>query len=297
MNSTTSHRVCIIVNPISGLRHVGKKAFMKLVENTIDREKYIPEFYFTEYSGHASTIASEACTSGISYFLVAGGDGTVNEVAAQLSGKNVVMGIIPSGSGNGLAHHLEIPVKTAEAIKIFNRGRVLNIDTCKVNKKIFVSIAGIGFDARIARQFAESNRRGFLTYARIIFKEYFNYKQKKYTLVIDGEKMVTSAFFISFANSSQFGYNTRIAPNASITDGKIDVCIVRKPPVAALPLVAHQVMRRRIDRSKYMDIIQATKITVEHKKRMTVNLDGEPIKMNKILNIDIRPASLAVVVP
>jgi len=297
MNKIERKRVCIVINPISGLKNVGVEAYKKLVESKIDQEKYIPEFYFTEYSGHASKIATDECESGVRFFLVAGGDGTVNEVAAQLAGRDAIMGIIPFGSGNGLAHHLEIPVKTSEAISIFNRGKVLKIDTCSVNDKFFVSIAGIGFDARIARQFAESNRRGFMTYARIVFKEYFTYKQRKYILKLDGEEIKTSAFFISFANSSQFGYNTRIAPNASITDGKIDVCIVRKPPVSALPLVAHQVYRRRIDRSKYMDIIQATMIRVERKKGKTVNIDGEPVKMKQFLKIDIRPASLAVVVP
>ena len=297
MNDTAINRVCVVINPVSGLRHIGKDAFEKLIEKSIDGNKYVPEFHFTECAGHAAEITSEACASGITKFLVAGGDGTVNEVAAQLAGKDLVLGIIPSGSGNGLAHHLGIPVKAAEAVAVFNRGKVMNIDTCMVNKKFFVSIAGIGFDARIARQFAKSSRRGFMTYASIVFKEYFSYKQKKYSLNIDGEQLETSAFFISFANSSQFGYNTRIAPNASITDGKIDVCIVRKPPVAALPIVAQQVIRRRIDRSKYMDIIQATKIIVERKQRMTVNVDGEPVKMKKKLKIDIRPASLAVVIP
>jgi len=161
----------------------------------------------------------------------------------------------------------------------------------------FVSIAGIGFDAKVARQFAKTRKRGFKTYARIVLKEYAAYKPRKYTLILDGKAKKVRAFFISFANSSQFGYNTRIAPAASIVDGKIDVCVVEKPPVKAFPGIAHMMFRQRIDRSKYIETYQAANIIVKRKKGKTVNIDGEPVKMGKKIHFSISPASLNVIVP
>ncbi len=297
MSESGKNRVFIIINPISGVKYKGLDEFRELVTTRLDLNYFEPEIYVTNYAGHALEITARGLESGIRYFLVAGGDGTVNEVASIITGTDAILGILPSGSGNGLAHHLRIPVKTLEAISVFNNREVLRIDTCAVNDVFFVSIAGIGFDAKVARQFAKSRRRGFFTYATIVVKEYFSYKSMKYALKLDGKEIETSAFFISFANSSQFGYNTRIAPNASITDGLIDVCIVNKPPLGALPWITHLLLKQKIESSKYMDITRASKIIVNRKKGKMVNVDGEPIKMTKELIIENRPASLNVVVP
>ena len=294
---TEKQKVLFIINPVSGVRHKKLDVFRKLIGDSLDHNRFDEEFITTAYQGHATEITKEAYDSGIRTFVVAGGDGSVNEVGAVLAGTDATLGIIPEGSGNGLAHHLNIPGKTAESISVLNRFKTVKIDTCMVNEVFFASIAGIGFDARVARQFAKSKHRGFITYARIVLKEYFTYKPGKYTLKLDGKELKTRAFFISFANSNQFGYNTRIAPNASLTDGMIDVCIVRKPPLFAIPLLAHLVFRKRVDRSKYMDLRRAAEIIIKRKKGKTVNVDGEPVKMQKELNISIRPASLNVLVP
>ncbi len=290
-------KILFIINPISGVGQQGMDEFKKLVGNVLDHALFSPEIMVSQYAGHAKKIAKDAVKKGVKYIAIAGGDGTVNEVASILVGTDAVLGIIPSGSGNGLAHHLGIPVKKSDAMALLNHQNVIQIDTCQVNDAFFVSIAGIGFDARVAKQFAKSRRRGFLTYGKIVFREYFTYRQRQYTLILDEEKMQTSAFFISFANSNQFGYNTRIAPNASITDGLIDVCIVRKPPVIELPLVAHLLYSRKVDKSKYIDIYRASEIIVKRKKDKIVNIDGEPVKMKKELKIGVRPVSLNVIVP
>jgi YegS/Rv2252/BmrU family lipid kinase len=207
------------------------------------------------------------------------------------------MGIIPAGSGNGLAHHLGIPIKIKDAVEVLNRQKIERIDTCLADDVFFVSIAGIGFDAKVARQFAKTRKRGWKTYAWIVLKEYASYKPGKYTLTLDGKEKKVKAFFISFANSSQFGYNTRIAPSASIVDGKIDVCIVEKPPVTAFPGIVHMMFRQRIHHSKYLETCQAADIIVERKQGNSVNIDGEPIKMGKKIHFSISPASLKVIVP
>lgn len=291
------NELIIIANPVSGARHLRPDDFRAEIGRVLDTNKFTYEIHITRRAGHAADIARSGLDKGVDSFLVAGGDGTVNEVAGVLARTNARMGIIPGGSGNGLAHHLEIPRSLDEAVKVFNQQHVERIDTCTVNGRFFVSIAGIGFDARVARQFAENNHRGFLTYAKIVIHEYLNYKPRKYKLSFNGKTIKTKAFFISFANSSQFGYNTRIAPSASLTDGLIDICIVQKPPISALLSAFHLLFRRRADRSKYLDIYQSESLRVKRKKGNTVNIDGEPVKMAKELFIKVVPLSLNIVIP
>lgn len=297
MGGAGVQKVCVIVNPFSGVRRKGLADFRALLEQGIDAERFRPEIMMTEYAGHAAQIAVGALLDGVRQFIVVGGDGTVNEVAGVLAGSDARMAILPAGSGNGLAHHLEIPVKLKQAMAVFNGQKVLRIDTCNVNDRFFVSIAGIGFDARVARRFAKSNRRGFLTYARIVVREYFTYTPRKFKLVLDGKHIKSSAFFISFANSNQFGYNTRIAPNASLTDGLFDVCIVSKPPVKAFPHILHLLLRRKADRSKYMETYQCREARVKRKKGKSVNVDGEALRMGKELTFSIQARNLNVIIP
>ncbi len=290
-------RMLFIINPVSGVRKRSLESFKKLILANLDQYRFIADFRITSFSGHAGIITNEGLEEGIRYFVAVGGDGTINEIASKLTGTDAIMGIIPGGSGNGLAHHLGIQSRLKTAIEILNRARVEKIDTCMANDVFFASIAGIGFDAKVARQFAGSMRRGFTTYARIAFMEYFRYKSRDYELILDGEKQKVSAFFISFANSNQFGYNAQIAPKASLMDGKIDVCVVKKPPVLAFPGIAHLMYSQKVDRSKYMETSQAADIMVRRKKGKTVNIDGEPMKMKKEIHIRIKPASLNIIVP
>ena len=290
-------KILIIINPISGVKERDIEGFISTVSTYRDAEKFEADFRISTYPGHAVTICREGMEDGIRIFVAAGGDGTVNELGSVISGTDAVLGIIPAGSGNGLSHHLGIPGKIREAVEVINMQKKISIDTCRANDTFFVSIAGLGFDARVARQYAKSGHRGFRTYAQIALKEYFNYRPGKYRLRMDGEEYKVSAFFISFANSNQFGYNARIAPNASLTDGKLDVCIVKKPPVQAFPGIAHMMFTRRIDKSRYMETHIASHIVAERKRGKTVNIDGEAIKLPKKLNIHVVPSSLNVIVP
>ncbi len=297
MNKQFREKIIIIVNPVSGVRKGRMGELSELVEHSLDLERFDPEIKITRYAGHGAEIAQEGLESGIRRFIVVGGDGSINEVAEKLVDTDAILGIIPAGSGNGLAHHLGIPRKKRDAVELINRDKIVKIDTCAVNGVFFASIAGIGFDASVARQFAKSNRRGFLTYAKIVLREYLSYKPLKYNLNLDGDELETKAFFISFANSSQFGYNTQISPQASITDGLIDVCVVRKPPVTAFPAIARLMYQQKINQTKYIEIYRAANILVKRKKGKTVNVDGEAVKLGKRLHITIRPSSLNVVVP
>ena len=287
--------ICFIVNPFSGRKvhqHISE-----IIHSGVDKEKYEPVIYLTEYSGHAQELSREAVEAGTDIVVAVGGDGTINEVASQIIHTKTILGIIPIGSGNGLARHLGIPVSVKKAMQLINKCNTASIDTATINGKPFVSIAGIGFDALVAREFSKNKKRGFFSYLRIITKEYRAYKPKKYNLHFDdGTHIKTNAFFISFANSNQFGYNTSIAPNAKLDDGKLDVCIVQKPRILAMPLVANLLFLKQIHLSPLVEIIPASGLTVKRSKR-TINMDGEAIKLKKKLTIKVNPLSLKVIIP
>ena len=287
--------ILFIINPISGQRRF--RNLEERIRKGVDQKKYRIDIQTTQYAGHAKILAFEGVRNKKDIIVAVGGDGTINEVASSLIGSDSLLGIIPAGSGNGLARHLSIPLTLPGALKLINRAEHKLIDTAVINGRPFISIAGVGFDALIAKKFASGNERGFLSYFRYVANSFLKYKPKKYTLQFDNKKLKTRALFISFANSNQFGYNTQIAPSAKLTDGKLDVCIVKKPNIFEIPVVTNLLLLRMIDKSPYVNIIQSEEITVTRKKGKYVNVDGEPVKMSKTLHIKIVPLSLKVIIP
>jgi YegS/Rv2252/BmrU family lipid kinase len=207
------------------------------------------------------------------------------------------LGIIPVGSGNGLARHLGIPLSVSKAIQLINEGHYQLIDTATVNEKPFISIAGVGYDALIARKFANSKKRGFSNYLRIVVQTFIKYKPKKYFIHMDGNTIKSRALFVSFANSNQFGYHAQIAPKAKLNDGLLDICIAQKPKLFEMPLIANLVLLKMIDKSPHVKVIPAKEIIIERKKGKYVNIDGEALQMEKKLNVKIVPSSLKVIIP
>lgn len=288
------HKIIFIVNPISG--HHNKSHFPNLVENYIDKNKYDYTIVFTEYANHATELTMKAIDDGYEYIAAVGGDGTINEVAKCMIGKEQTLIIIPLGSGNGLARHLGLPFKVEKLIKeVINNGKKYKIDTATMNGVPFISIAGIGFDAMIADYFAKDENRGFLTYAKLITEKYPNYRQKEYTLILDDNKTIEcKPFFVTFANSSQFGYNAEISPKASVQDGFLDVCIFKKPNILEIPIMATYFLAKQIDKSNFIDIHKAKKIQVFRKVDEVANVDGEPVEMSKDIIVEIKPLSLNI---
>lgn len=269
----------------------------KFAEQTLDHQRFDYTLSYTRKPGHATEIAKESVKRGVDIVVAAGGDGSVNEVVKGVLHSDTILGIIPLGSGNGLAHHLNISTNPITALQAINKLNIKKIDTVSINHDIFVSIAGVGFDATVARKFDKTKRRGFLAYFGIVSKEYQSYKSKIYDLIIDGEIISREALFISFANSNQFGYNTLISPGAQIDDGLIDVCIVKKVPVIELPVIAHLLYWKQVDKSKYIEIIRANDIIVRQPKSKLVNLDGEAVRLARSLHIRVNPLSLNIIVP
>jgi YegS/Rv2252/BmrU family lipid kinase len=288
-------KIRFIINPISG---VGRKPIIeKAINDNIDRDNFEHEIVYTKAANHATELSREAAENNYDIVVAVGGDGSVNEVAKGIIGTNTSLGIIPAGSGNGLAHHLKISSNPAKAVKIINETNSILIDTVKINDETFISIAGIGFDALVAKKYAKEGKRGFWSYFKIVTREYINYKPKKYSLNIDGNLYERNALLISFANSSQFGYHASIAPYAELSDGFVDVCICKKVPLIEAPLIANLLYLKQIDKTKYIEIIKAKNVTILRKRNKIVNLDGEPVKLNKTLNINVIPKSLRIIIP
>src|SRR5689334_17658830 len=221
-----------IINPKSGAKHNIDLAAM--ANEMTDKEQFDFEIVMTKAAKHATELAKEV--AGVVDDVVAvGGDGSVNEVAKGLIGSKTVLGIIPMGSGNGMARHLKIPVDTKQAFHLINNGRTDTIDTMMVNGEFAIGTIGIGFDAHIAHLFADAGTRGYGTYVKLVLSEFYKYKPYKYHITVDGDTFDRVCFLLTFANSSQFGNNAVIAPYADVQDGFLDVSMMKKFPFYLAP--------------------------------------------------------------
>lgn len=291
----SNKRILFIVNPISG--HRDKKRFGESVASVLGDKDFAYEIVFTERAGHATELATDAVGK-FDIVAAVGGDGTLNEVACGLLGSTTALAVIPCGSGNGLARCLHIPLNTQKALHLLTTGRIQNIDTGTVNGRLFLSVAGIGLDAQTAHDFAQDPRRGFVTYAHYATSNYFHLKPETIRITFDGRKtLICSPMLVTFANSNQYGYNAIIAPHASLQDGLLDTCILNRPPLPVLPAFVGMLMHGHLDRSRYLTEIQSAHITVERPSAGVVNIDGEPVMMEAVLEVKVIPQSLNIVVP
>lgn len=288
-------KTLFIINPISGGRD--KSHLPALIEKEMIGQPY--ELVYTNGPEHATLLTQEGIKNGFTHFVAVGGDGTVNEVAKALIGTDFNLGIIPQGSGNGLARHNKIPLELRNAIRVVKADNVKRIDTCKLNNLPFINVSGIGFDAHIGKLFAENKKgkRGFSTYFNMTINEFKNYKSEKYQITANGKKINKDAFLISFANSSQYGNNAYIAPDASMTDGLIDVCIM-KPfhPLNVIDL-GFKLFTKQINKSPFVETIKATEVEIEREHSGDIHLDGEPFEQGKKLKIEVIPHSLNLLIP
>lgn len=288
-------KILFIINPISG---IGKqKKVEQALETYLDKEKFDYQINYTSYAHHATALSLAAVLKGFDIVVAVGGDGSINDCVKGLVSTGVTLGIIPAGSGNGLARCLNLPLSVEDAIKCINNQKSMDMDSIKLNDTVYASIAGVGFDALIAKEFAKTHTRGFQPYLKLVLQHYPQYKQQDYTLIIDGKKITTQALFISFANSTQFGFNTEIAPNAELDDGLIDVVIVKKPPLPLLLWTAQLLFFNQFDKSIYVETHQARHIVVKNNGKIGVNLDGEYTEFNGDLDFSIEEKSLNVIIP
>ena len=291
----TKINILFIINPISGGR--GKLRIPDFIDKYLDKEKFSPNFVFSEYVGHAGELADEAATKNFDVIIAAGGDGTINEVATKVLKHNKILGILPLGSGNGLARFLSISKNLRYALSIINNFKIDQIDTAEFNQKCFFNLAGMGFDAHLSSVFSKDKKRGLSGYVKLGFKEVFNYKAQTYHLNIDGTEYTRKAFAISIANSSQYGNDVYIAPNASVKDGLLDVCIIKPFPIIKLPVLGYVMLRGKAESSGMIEIIKGKNIKIIRETAGAVHVDGEPLQMGVEIEAVINPLSLKVIVP
>lgn len=286
--------IAFIVNPVSGTKT--KNRITKLIRELLNKELFSPTVVTTEYAGHATQLAQQFALEGYYAVIAVGGDGTINEVGKGLCGTNTALGIIPNGSGNGFARHLEISTRMNRAVEMLNNSEVISVDYCTVNDIPFFSTFGVGFDALVAHDFSNTSR-GLKGYIESILKDIFQYKPEQYHLQGEGIDLTTSAFLINFANASQWGYDACIAPKASLQDGWMDVAIVSEFPLIKAPELAWQLFTKSIDENHYMHTIRAKEIMLERENESSpVHIDGTPTQMAKDLHIKIVEDGLKVLV-
>lgn len=286
-------RILFVINPISGGKR--KTSFKKQVLDVLDLQKFDPRFQETSYVNHAYEIGLQAVENKYDAVIAVGGDGTINELGSALAESGIPLGIVPEGSGNGLALYLGIPLNESAAIRRINRFEFIEVDCGTINDRKFFNIAGLGFDASVSESFANESIRGPLGYMKSAINVLSKYKPCSYEISIDGKEYEREAFMISVANSPQYGNNAYIAPQASVNDGILDVCIVKQFPLYTLPKMLFHLFNKSADQSDYVEIIPGKNIVIKTKIKSVVHIDGEPVDLGDELKINIIPKALKVI--
>ena len=290
---TEKKRIIFVVNPNSGTQ--GKKAILKCIDERLDRSIYDYSIVKTEYAGHATQIAANAVRKKVDVVVAIGGDGTINEIARSLVHTETALGIIPCGSGNGLARHLRIPMEPKAAIDVINRGYELCIDYGKINNILFFCTCGVGFDAFVSLKFADSGKRGLLTYLENTLHESLRYQPETYEIENEEGTVKYKAWLIACGNASQYGNDAYIAPQASLTDGLMDVTIMEPFTVLDVPSLSFQLFNKTIDQNSRVKTMRAKKIKIHRANDGVMHFDGDPLMAGKELEVEIVPSGLRVI--
>lgn len=287
-----TQKIAFVINPNAG------------VKKKID----IIEFIKTHFPRHISydlivwknkddfeSVKQQILSGNYNTVVACGGDGTVNQVASVVAHTNMALGIFPLGSGNGLARSNRIPLDLKQALQIIERGTVKQMDGAMINQYPFFCTAGVGFDAHIANEFAASTKRGFVTYFKTTVKEFFGYTPNQYKITIDGKIIETKAFLITVANAGQWGNDVYIAPEAELSDGILNVSILKPFSHFAIPMIGIKLFSKKIHTSINLQSEKGKHIDIEFNGELPVHFDGEPIRISDKLSIKIMPLALKIV--
>jgi diacylglycerol kinase (ATP) len=289
----------IIINPVSGgVSPSAGRARAELARAVVDRHGDPVEVFITERAGHARELAKAAVRRRARLVLAWGGDGTINEVASALAFDEVPMGIVPGGSGNGLALELGISLNAERAIADALAAEPRPMDLGEVNDRIFANIAGIGFDAHVAAQFnAPGNRRrGFATYASITLQSLRRYAAGDYRITTEGGVLETHAVLVTIANSAQFGNGARIAPGAKVNDGLLDLVVLSERSRLRTCLHLPRLFNGTVAKTPGCVMTRIAHATIESDRPMTFHVDGEPVEGGTKLRVRVHPGALRVAV-
>lgn len=288
-------KISFIINPKSGTQ--GKEHVLNLLDEKLDKEKYAKEVVYTEYAGHAVEIAAQKAKEGVFAVVAVGGDGTINEIARSLVHTKTALGIIPCGSGNGLARHLQISMEPKKAIEIINEGIIDVIDYGKINDIYFFCTCGVGFDAFVSLKFAKAGRRGPLTYLEKTLLESLKYQPETYELETEDETLKYKAFLIACGNASQYGNNAYITPQATLTDGLLDVTILEPFTVLDVPSLSFQLFNKTIDQNSRIKTFRCKTLRIHRTKPGVVHFDGDPMMMGENIDVEVIKEGLQVIIP
>jgi diacylglycerol kinase (ATP) len=284
-------RVLFIYNPIAGHRHneISRRELDKIGR----RSGAQFDFVVTLAPGHATEIAIEN-RDRYDLIVAVGGDGTVNEIGKALVGANTALGILPKGSGNGLARELNMGADVHKALQMLMSCHVRNIDTLSLNGRECLNVAGTGFDADVAFAFSQTGKRGFLSYVKSTIEVFRRHRPIQVLIEIEGMIIEELAFLVSFANSRQFGNNAYIAPKAQLEDGLFDICILTPFPWWYAPVLAFRLFNKSIHRSRFYRSYQASSALFSSEEQVKWHIDGEPVLMEGPIRIELHRASLKV---
>jgi YegS/Rv2252/BmrU family lipid kinase len=285
-------KILFIINPILEKR-LGMRV-KELVADSLDPALFDPSIVYSDFPGHARDLARKNLDK-YHVIVAGGGDGTVNEIGSQLIHSKVILGILPMGSGKGMARSLGIPMDIRKAIQTLNDLKITEIDTGLANQFRFISMAGIGFDAAVAHAYARKSSRGFFTYAFQSASNLFHYKNVPVQIKTGQMDISTSAFLLSFANSNQWGYGALISPHASTADGLLDLCLLKNFPRILSPILVIKLFNGSIHRSKFIDILPVKQAEIGGCDKYIGHIDGEPIEFTAPIKITVDPASLKVI--
>lgn len=287
-------QISFIVNPRAGAGH--HEALEKLIAEQAKIHQSAIEVNYTRAQGHATELAAAAAHQGAHVVVAVGGDGTLNEVAKGLIGTPASMGIVPRGSGNGLARHLGIPLNTAQAVRSLFSSQVFDMDVFTVNGKLSLNVSGIGFDGHVTNLFGVKTGRGLLGYVTVTVQEFTTFSEFQAEIAIDQRQITRHVFIIAIANSSQYGNNAYIAPAASVCDGLLHINFLRKIPLYRMDFL-YDFFAGRVGHSPYSDIVETAAMEVTTSFPVAHHVDGEPAGLESKFRIVLNPGALRVLYP
>ena len=287
-------RILFILNPNSGTS--GKEGVVGLIDRCLNKELFVADVVTTAYAGHATELAKEAAAKGVDVCVAVGGDGTVNEVARGIVHTNTALGVLPCGSGNGLARHLMLPMNIAKCIEILNLCKVKDLDYGLVNDYPFFCTCGMGFDAYVSQKFAEAGKRGPITYVQKVLEEGVKYQPETYEIRDDNGTATYKAFLVSCANASQYGNNAYIAPQASMSDGLMDVVIMEPFDILEAPQISIDMFNKTLDKSSRIKTFRSKHIFIHRSKPGIIHFDGDPVMTSADVEVRLVEKGIKMIV-
>ena len=287
-------KTCFILNPTAGPSQ--RHDLPALIARYFGTREADYEIRPTAHAGHAVELARAAAAEGFAVVAAVGGDGTVNEVGRGLLGTETALGIIPQGSGNGLARHLKVPLDLADALRRLAAPAFSRMDVGTINGHAFFCTAGLGFDAHVSQHFAQAGSRGLRTYLQVTLREYRRYRPVVVQANLDGQQLRTSCYVLAFANASQYGNNAYIAPRADLRDGLLDVCLIDELPPLRAFRVSLAMALGNLPQSRAAEYFRVPRGRVTAEAPIGFHVDGDYLGHATEFEVDLLPLALAVAV-